>query len=108
MALVCNGSGHLTRSSGGISSITSYTILFATKRTSTQTGQRTLATIRSNSESGGHNIILYNGGFGSDPAPVFSANYGATTADPNTELPLDDWMWVVLQGNGTTGGAIIK
>lgn len=103
MALVCNGSGHLVRDYvTGVTSITNYTILLAVKRTTDQTGQRTLLTLRPGSEASGHNVLLYNGGFGSDAAPVLRANYGAADADPNTLLPLNTWMWVALQGNGTT------
>jgi hypothetical protein len=102
MSFVLNGSGHLLRVGGGVTSLAEFTILGATKRTSTQTGNRALASIRTNGETSGHNIFLYNGGFGSDAAPVIIADYGLDAANPNVLMPLDEWQWWAIVGDGTT------
>jgi hypothetical protein len=102
MSFVLNGSGHLLRVGGGVTSLAEFTILGATKRTSTQTGNRALASIRTNGETSGHNILLYNGGFGSDAAPVIIADYGLDAANPNVLMPLDEWQWWAIVGDGTT------
>lgn len=102
MAFVCNGSGHLVKSSGGAASITEHTLLLAVQRLSTQVDQKALLTLRPSSEATGHNVLLYNGGFGSDAAPVLRADYGTADADPNEILPEDTWQWVTIQGDSTT------
>lgn len=98
MALVLNGSGHLSRLSGLISSTSAFTFLLAVKRTATQTGVRYLWAMRPTDDLTDHGIYINDPAFTTEV--VAGVNFGDDILHVGESLPLDTWCWVAFVGDG--------
>lgn len=102
MALVLNGSGHLSRLSGLVTDTGTFTLLYAVKLTGTQTGTRTLTSARPADDSTDYNVTLYDPGYGGDESPIFQGDYGSTNIDLGVLLTVGSWDWLALTINAGT------
>lgn len=106
MAYVFNGAGtaRLRRAGGLIASTNPGTVLFAIKRTGTQTDKRVIFTLRKyGGGDTGHDVVINDVAASAQQAPALAANFytGGLSAVVDT-LPANAWAWLALIGNGTT------
>lgn len=102
MALILNGSGHMSRTSGLITSMGTATILLAVKLAGTQTGTRNIWASRPTDDSTDAQVTLYDPGFGGDADPIFQADYGSYNVELNQVYSNSTWYWTATTFNSGT------
>lgn len=105
MAFVLNGTAtaYLVRDAGLITATSAMTVMFAVKRTASQAGRRAVMTVRDYTDANiGHDVYTNTFESGNTYAPYIQANFGAAYSGPAAVMPLNDWIWLILRGNGST------